>query len=353
MASSRVSSSHVPPEMLLEEKRRQRKNIMVMLSLGLLIIIAFVVSMNTGYIRLSPLDTIRTLFGGGSVKEELILFEFRLPRIVISVLIGAGLAVSGSIMQGISRNALADPGILGINAGAGLVVLIYIAYFPTTGIGSIFMLPVLAWIGAGLTAALIFSLSYKRHKGLLPTRLLLTGVAVAAGISAATIVITLRINPDKYQFVATWMAGSIWGTNWKFVLALLPFIIILLPFVFYKARTMNVLNLGETTAIGLGTQVSREQVILLAAAVGVAGSCVAVSGGIGFVGLIGPHVARRLVGPKHQMLLPASALTGSLMVIIADMLGRLIMQPAEIPAGIIVAIIGAPYFLYLLAHSRT
>ncbi|GGA25659.1 hypothetical protein GCM10010917_08270 [Paenibacillus physcomitrellae] len=166
------------------------------------------------------------------------------------------------------------------------------------------------------------------------------------------IVITLRISPEQYQFVATWMAGSIWGTNWKFVLALLPFIIILLPFVFYKARTMNVLNLGEMTATGLGAKVSREQVVLLAAAVGLAGSCVAVSGGIGFVGLIGPHAARRLVGVKHQMLLPASAFMGSLMVIVADMLGRLILQPSEIPAGIIVAIIGAPYFLYLLARSR-
>ena len=335
-----------------EDRRQHRRNVTVLLTLGLLIIIVFVLSMNTGFIRLSPLDTIRTLFGGGTEKEQLILFDFRLPRIVISVLIGAGLAVSGCIMQGISRNALADPGILGINAGAGLVVLIFVAYYPNMGTASIFLLPVLAWIGAGVTAAIIFSLSYKRHKGLLPTRLLLTGVAVAAGISAATIVITLRINPEKYQFVATWMAGSIWGTNWKFVLALLPFIVILLPFVFSKARTMNVLNLGEMTATGLGAKVSREQIVLLAAAVGLAGSCVAVSGGIGFVGLIGPHLARRLVGPKHQALLPASALTGSFMVIVADMLGRLILQPSEIPAGIIVAIVGAPYFLYLLAHSR-
>lgn len=342
-----------PSKMSPEDWRKQKRDITVMISLGLLIIMAFVLSMNTRFIRLSPLDTLRTLFGGGTAKEELILFDFRLPRIVISVLIGAGLAVSGCIMQGISRNALADPGILGINAGAGLVVLLFVAIYPTTEAAPVFMLPILAWIGAGLTAALIFSLSYKRHKGLLPTRLLLTGIAVAAGISAATIVLTLRISPEKYQFVATWMAGSIWGTNWNFVLALLPFIAVLLPFVFCKARMMNVLNLGEANAIALGARVSREQIVLLMAAVGLAGSCVAVSGGIGFVGLIGPHVARRLVGPKHQALLPTSALTGSLMVIVADILGRLILQPSEIPAGIIVAIIGAPYFLYLLARSSS
>lgn len=342
-----------PSKMSPEDWRKQKRDITVMISLGLLIVMAFVLSMNTGFIRLSPLDTLRTLFGGGTAKEELILFDFRLPRIVISVLIGAGLAVSGCIMQGISRNALADPGILGINAGAGLVVLLFVAIYPTTEAAPVFMLPILAWIGAGLTAALIFSLSYKRHKGLLPTRLLLTGIAVAAGISAATIVLTLRISPEKYQFVATWMAGSIWGTNWNFVLALLPFIAVLLPFVFCKARMMNVLNLGEANAIALGARVSREQIVLLVAAVGLAGSCVAVSGGIGFVGLIGPHVARRLVGQKHQTLLPTSALTGSLMVIVADMLGRLILQPSEIPVGIIVAIIGAPYFLYLLARSSS
>ncbi|ERI10780.1 putative ferrichrome transport system permease protein FhuG [Aneurinibacillus aneurinilyticus ATCC 12856] len=346
------SMNNVSSNMFPKYGHKQRRNIKVLITLGLLIVIAFVLSMNTGFIRLSPLDTIRTLFGGGSEKEQLILFDFRLPRIVISLLIGSGLAVSGCIMQSISRNALADPGILGINAGAGLVVLVFVAYYPNLGTASIFLLPVLAWIGAGLTAVIIFSLSYKRHKGLLPTRLLLTGVAVAAGISAATIVITLRINPEKYQFVATWMAGSIWGANWKFVLVLLPFIVILLPFVFSKAGTMNVLNLGEMTAIGLGTKVYREQIILLGAAVGLAGSCVAVSGSIGFVGLIGPHLARRLVGQMHQALLPASALIGSLMVIVADMLGRLILQPSEIPAGIIVTIVGAPYFLYLLAHSR-
>ncbi|MEK3915805.1 iron ABC transporter permease [Paenibacillus sp. FSL H7-0331] len=335
------------------EQRKRKRGILVLSVLGVLIGIAFLFSMNMGYIRLSPMDVIRTLFGWGTNKQNLILFDFRLPRIVISVLIGAGLAVSGCVMQGISRNALADPGILGINAGAGLMVMLFISFYPTTAAAPVFLLPVLALVGAGLTAALIYSLAYKRHKGLSPTRLLLTGIAVAAGISAAMIVLMLRLSPDKYQFVATWMAGSIWGTNWKFVLSLLPWIVVLLPYVFYKASVMNVLNLGEQMAVGLGASVSREQLKLLSAAVGLAASCVAVSGGIGFVGLIGPHLARRLVGPKHQLLLPTSALVGSLLVITADTLGRQILQPSEIPTGIVVAIIGAPYFLYLLARSRT
>lgn len=339
-------------QLLSVHRRRRNRGITVMIVIGVLIILAFIVSMNIGYIRLSPLEVTKTLFGMGTDKQSLILFDFRLPRIVISVLVGAGLAVSGCILQGVSRNALADPGILGINAGAGLMVMLFISFYPSTSAAPVYLLPVLALIGAGLTALLIYTLAYKRHEGLSPTRLVLTGIAVAAGISAAMIVLTLRLDPNKYQFVATWLAGSIWGTNWKFVLALLPWIAVLLPFVFYKARVMNVLNLGEQTATGLGAPVEKERLMLLAAAVGLAGSSVAVSGGIGFVGLIGPHLARQLVGPKHQQLLPASALAGGLLMIVADTIGRLILQPSEIPTGIVVAVIGAPYFLYLLAKSR-
>ncbi|WP_396020859.1 FecCD family ABC transporter permease [Bacillus sp. SD075] len=318
-----------------------------------LIIVAFFISVNTGHIRLTPIELTRTLFGSGTERQELILFDFRLPRIIISVLVGAALAVSGCVMQGISRNALADPGILGINAGAGLVVMLYVAFFSTQTVGSVMLLPVLAWLGAGLTAALIYTLSLKKGEGLSPTRLLLTGIAVAAGISAITIVLTLRLSPEKYQFVAMWMARSIWGSNWKFVASLLPFIVILLPYVCYKARVLNVLNLGDQISMGLGTSVEKERLILLAAAVGLAGSAVSVSGGIGFVGLIAPHLVRRLIGPQHQFLLPGSSLAGALLVLVADTIGRSIIQPSEIPAGIVAAVIGAPYFLYLLARSKT
>lgn len=304
------------------ESTRRRRGLTVLAVIFALIVLVFIISVNTGYIRLTPMELLNTLLGKGTDKQELILFDFRLPRIVISVLIGAGLAVSGAVMQGVFRNDLADPGILGINAGAGLMVMLMVSFYPSTTAAPVYLLPLVAFVGAGLTAALIYVLAYKRYQGISPIRLLLTGVAVAAGISAAMIVLTLRLDPDKYQFVATWLAGSIWGTSWKFVLSLLPWIVILLPYVIYKARVMNVLNLGEQTATGLGAAVTREQFKLLAAAVGLAASSVAVSGGIGFVGLVGPHLARRLVGPKHQLMLPASALLGSLLVITADTIGR-------------------------------
>lgn len=210
----------------------------------------------------------------------------------------------------------------------------------------------MAFIGAGLTAVIIYTLSYRRHEGITPMRLILTGVAVAAGISSAMIVLTLRLSPENYQFVATWLAGSIWGSNWLFVFSLLPWLVILLPFVFVKATVLNVLNLGELTAVGLGASIEKERRWLLVAAVGLAGASVSVSGGIGFVGLIAPHLARQLVGAKHQFLLPTAALLGGFLVLMADTVGRSILEPSEIPTGIVVAVIGAPYFLYLLARLK-
>ncbi|WP_416235950.1 FecCD family ABC transporter permease [Psychrobacillus psychrodurans] len=329
-----------------------KKNLFIISLLFMLIVIAFIISMNTGFIRLSPIEVIQTLFGYGNEKQHLILFEFRLPRIIISVLVGMGLAVSGCVLQGISRNSLADPGILGINAGAGLTVILFISFFPSTAAAPVFLLPVLAFLGAGITATIIYTLAYKRNEGISPMRLILTGVAVAAGISSAMIVLTLRLSPENYHFVATWLAGSIWGSNWMYVLSVLPWIIVLIPFVFSKARVLNILNLGDLAATGLGASIEKERRILLASAVGLAGASVSISGGIGFVGLIGPHLARQLVGSRHQYLIPASALTGGLLVLIADTIGRWILQPSEIPAGIIVSVIGAPYFLYLLSKLK-
>ncbi|MCY9546010.1 FecCD family ABC transporter permease [Lysinibacillus xylanilyticus] len=343
-----MSNSFLTPN----QQKAKKKNFLILGALALLIVITFVISMNTGVIQLTPMEVIRTLFGQGDTQQQLILFEFRLPRIVLAVLVGMSLAISGAILQGISKNALADPGILGINAGAGLAVMLYISFFPSTKAAPVYLLPVLAFVGSGITAILIYTLSYRRHEGISPMRLILTGIAVAAGISSAMIVLTLRLTPENYQFVATWLAGSIWGSSWRFVLSLLPWLLILLPFVYSKSRVLNVLNLGEITAVGLGASIERERRWLLAASVGLAGASVSVSGGIGFVGLIAPHLARQLVGAKHQFLLPTAALLGGLLVLMADTIGRSILEPSEIPAGIVVAVLGAPYFLYLLTRLK-
>lgn len=340
------------PQQALSEKARSRRAVLVMSALGAFLLVMFIVAINSGEIRLGPWQVIKTLFGFGDARQQLVIIDFRLPRIVISMLIGACFAVSGCILQGITRNALADSGILGINAGAGLVVVLYVYLFPLKTSASPFMMPFLALFGAGVTALLIYMLAFKRHQGLSPIRLLLVGIGVQAGISAAMIILTIRLDPNQFQFVQVWIAGSIWGTKWDFVFAHLPWFLILVPLAFSKAKTLNILSLGEQTATGLGAPVEKDRLIMLAVAVGLAASSVAVGGGIGFVGLVAPHLARRLVGPQHQFSLPASALIGALLVLVADTIGRTISAPSEIATGIVVAVIGAPYFLYLLSRSR-
>jgi iron complex transport system permease protein len=328
------------------------RNTVVVITALILLLLSFLVSMNTGFTKLSPADTLRTLLGGGSAKENLILYDFRLPRILVSVLVGAGLALSGCIIQGITKNPLADPGLMGMNAGAGLMVILYILFFGATSFLSVFSLPFLAFFGAGVTALFVYLLAYKKGEGAAPLRLVLTGVSIQAGISSLTTVLVVKLDETQFNFVASWQAGSIWGSNWKFVMTLLPWLVVLIPYVLLKARVLDVMNLGDDTACGLGLAVPKEQRKLLVASTALAASCVAVSGSISFVGLIAPHLARRLVGPRHVILLPVCAITGGVLVSLADTLARIIVQPSEIPTGIMVAVIGAPYFLYLLAKKK-
>lgn len=317
----------------------------------LLLLAALVVSMNTGYTKLLPSDTFRILFGGGTDAENLILYQFRLPRVILAAMAGAGLALSGCIIQDVTKNPLADPGLLGINAGAGLAVLLYVLFFGTATFLAVFTLPVLALAGAGMTSVLIYLLAFKKGEGTSPIRLILTGIAVQAGIFALTTVLVINLDETRFDFVAMWQAGSIWGSGWKYVLALLPWQMVLIPFVVYRSRVLDVLSLDICAACGLGVDVEKEQRILLFCAVALAASCVAVSGNISFAGLIAPHMARRLVGPKHSVLLPVCALTGAVTVSAADTFARVIVQPSEIPTGIVTAVLGAPYFIWLLTRK--
>lgn len=334
------------------EKRRRKKRIVALTVLLILIAATFTYSVNAGYSKIPFLDIWKTLFGFGTPQQQLIIMEFRLPRIVVAILVGAGLAVSGAILQGISGNGLADPGILGINNGAGLAVMLYISFFPASIDVPVLFMPLVGFVGAVVTAFVVYSLSYSKREGLLPNRLLLTGIAVAAGISALITVLSVRLDPMNYQRYAEWIAGNIWASSWQYVLALLPWFVITCGITFWKAKVLDVLGFGDQMATGLGVRVEREKLILLVTAVALAAACVSVSGGIAFVGLIGPHIARSLVGSEHKWLLPISALAGGLLLLLADTIGRLIIQPSEIFAGIVVAVIGAPYFLYLLAKTK-
>ncbi|OMP66250.1 FecCD family ABC transporter permease [Domibacillus epiphyticus] len=322
--------------------------------LVILILAVFVASLNTGVIRLSPMNTFNALLGKGSSENELILFDFRMPRMVLSMCVGAGLAIAGAIFQSITRNDLAEPGLIGINAGAGVAVVLFI--FLTGGVLeevsglSVFMLPLLAFLGAILTAGLIYLFAWKN--GVTPLRLILVGVAMQAILSAVLIVLQLSMEDRDFNKALVWLMGSIYSANWGYVWSVLPWLLILIPFAIYKSRYLNILHVGDAAAMGLGINVERERKKLLIVAAALTGASVSAGGGIAFAGLVAPHVARRLVGPKHERFLPISALIGALLLLFADMIARTILMPSELPVGIVVSCIGAPYFLYLLMKSK-
>ena len=330
----------------------KQRSIKLIILFSSLLVIGFIISLNVGRYSIPPLEVLQTLLGSGSKKQNIVLFDLRLPRMIISVLMGIGLAVSGAVLQGISRNGLSDPGILGISSGAGLAVLLFISFYPSNNLAPPFLMPFLALLGAGATAVLIYILSYKKGHGISPTRLLLTGIAVGAGLNALSIILTLQLSPRNFEFVVTWQMGSLWGSNWKFVIALLPWIVILLPYVYWKSRILNMLSLNEQITGSLGVSVHKERLLLLASSVGLAAASVAIGGGIGFVGLLGPHIARRLVGPQHQYMLPITAAVGGLLVLTGDTIGRSFMEYTEIPAGVVISLLGGPYFIYLLMRIK-
>ncbi|QDP41087.1 FecCD family ABC transporter permease [Radiobacillus deserti] len=334
--------------------KRRTKTWIVAITLILAIIVTLLISLNMGVIRITPSQVFQTLLGNGSEQNALVLFQFRLPRMVIALLIGAGMAVSGAILQSVTHNELADPGIIGINAGAGFFVVLYIYYFQDSivqlgGTLSVYILPLFALGGSLVAAILIYVISWKN--GVNPIRLILVGIGINSMFAALIIIFQLKMDPDDFTRATVWLTGDISGTDWSYVLALLPWILLFVPFAFYKAKSLDTLHLGDDVAKGLGTRVEGERSLLLFIAVALAGACVAVGGGIAFIGLVIPHLARKLVGATHQTILPISALMGALLLVLADTIGRNLLAPSEIPVGIVVSVIGGGYFIYLLMKS--
>ena len=325
-----------------------KKQRLVLCSLLILTITTVIIGMSMGHSSLSYDRLIPTLIGKGTLKDEFVLFSIRLPRIVITLLAGMALALSGSILQGITGNDLADPGIIGINSGAGVAITIFFLFFPINSGSFAYLLPLVGFLGALATAAFIYIFSYSKHGGLQPTKLVLTGVGFSMALSGSMIVLISSSERVKVEFISKWLSGNIWGTDWPFVLAILPWLIILIPFTLYKANSLNLLRLSQPVAVGVGVPVEKERIKLLLAAVALAASAVSVTGGISFIGLMAPHIAKALVGPRYQLFIPVSIMIGGWLLLFADTIGRHVVQPNGIPAGIMVALIGAPYFMYLL-----
>ncbi|OMP28317.1 iron ABC transporter permease [Bacillus sp. I-2] len=333
----------------MREKQRALVVTLVLLCLSAAVVLY---SLNTGTLKLSPVMVVKTLFGFGDFQSETVLFDYRLPRIVVTMLAGIGLGIAGGILQSLSRNPLADPGIIGLNAGAAFGLIVFVTYFHALEGNPSLLIPLFTFGGGLLAAAVIVLLAYDRHEGLVPIRLILVGIAVAAGFSALTLYLSLKLDEDTYTFASRWLVGNVWGRDWIHVLALLPWIVCLVPLTLMQTNTLNALTLGDAVASSVGVRVQRRRLLLLTLAVGLASASVSMTGGIGFIGLVAPHLARRLVGSLHQYFLPVSALLGLLILVSADTIGRSIFAPNAIPAGVVVAFIGAPYFLYLLTKTK-
>ncbi|WP_339212747.1 iron ABC transporter permease [Aeribacillus sp. FSL K6-3256] len=328
-----------------------KKQRLIILVLILLIAATAIIGMGLGTSSVSMNRLLPTILGHGTFKEEFVLFSVRLPRIIVTLLAGMALAVSGAIFQDITRNDLAEPGIIGINAGAGVAIAVFFLFFPIDVGSFVYLLPVAAFIGALLTAGAIYVFSYDRNAGLNPVRLVLIGVGFAMALSGTMIVIISSAERQKVDFIAKWLAGNVWGADWPFILAILPWIVILISFIAFRAQQLNLLSLNDPSAVGVGLKIERERITLLLAAVGLAAAAVSVTGGVAFIGLLAPHLARSLIGPRNQLYLPIAILLGGWLLLLADTIGRNIALPDGIPAGIMTALIGAPFIYILLKKS--
>ncbi|HDJ7334465.1 TPA: iron ABC transporter permease [Staphylococcus aureus] len=294
----------------------------------------------------------KTLIGQGDAIDELILLDFRLPRMMITILAGAALSISGAIVQSVTKNPIAEPGILGINAGGGFAIALFIAIGKINADNFVYVLPLISILG-GITAALIiFIFSFNKNEGVTPASMVLIGVGLQTALYGGSITIMSKFDDKQSDFIAAWFAGNIWGDEWPFVIAFLPWVLIIIPYLLFKSNTLNIIHTGDNIARGLGVRLSRERLILFFIAVMLSSAAVAVTGSISFIGLMGPHIAKRIVGPRHQLFLPIAILVGACLLVIADTIGKIILQPGGVPAGIVVAIIGAPYFLYLMYKTK-
>ena len=278
-------------------------------------------------------------------KNYFTLMEYRLPRAVLAILLGGSLAISGVLVQSVVRNPLASPDILGINNAAGLVAVSVLMFLPNL---AFYWMPIFAFLGGVLSFVILWIVCGVNFR---PIKMAIIGVALSALWAAISHYLMLT-NPVEINTAMLWLTGSLWGRSWSYLNVVLPWLVVLLPLPFIFCRDLDTLGLGENKASTLGVTVNKVQISVLVLAVALSTTAVAICGPIAFLGLVAPHLARRLVGGRHRTLLPAALIIGALLLQLSDILARVIDPPTELPAGILTAIIGAPYFFYLLMRTK-
>ncbi|WP_285768201.1 iron ABC transporter permease [Peribacillus sp. SI8-4] len=306
------------------------------------LLIFMILSIGMGSVHLSPMETIRTIFGSGQEMSETIVWDLRIPRVLIAILVGINLAISGALLQAVMRNPLADPGLTGVSSGAAVTVLFILLLFP--GFGK--YIPLAAVVGGLVAVTLVYALAWKKN-GISPIRIILSGIAVNAVFGGITGLLSILYS-DRLPSALQWLNGSLSAKGLGDVSLLFPYSLIGWIAALFCIRPANILNLGENVAVNLGENTNRIRIALSLIAVYLAAISVSIVGLLGFVGLIVPHMSRFLVGSNYRRLLPMSMVLGALVLLVADTIGRSLFSPLDIPAGIVMAMVGGPYFLYLM-----
>jgi iron complex transport system permease protein len=338
----------------------ERRSLSGAFAIAVLLLILFgvcIISTGIGAYFIKPLQVIAILLGQIGIdlpveytsRQETVLLVIRLPRVVMGVLIGASLGISGTVIQGVFRNPLASPGLIGVSSGAAAGAAIAIV----TGINvlGIWTLPFAAFWGGLGTAMVVYR--FARRGGFTDiTTLLLVGIAVNALMGAIVSFLSFISDDAQLRSIVFWMMGSLSASVWPFIMSVFPFMAISFVLILRFARTLNLLALGEAEARHLGIDTERARVITLALASIATGAAVSVAGIIGFVGLVAPHLLRLIIGPDHRTLLPASAIGGAILLVLADLFARTVVSPTQLPLGLVTALVGAPFFLYLIEITR-
>lgn len=336
-------------------KNMEKKRGLLIGSCMILLVLIFLMGLMIGSYSMTPVQVLETLFGYGTKLQNFTIFQIRLPRICLAIVVASALGVSGGVLQGVTRNPLAEPGMIGINSGAALFVVLLIsakssAYYSAISGYTAVLMPFVAMLGSLLAVVLIYAFSYK--KGVTPVRFLLTGVGINAGMTAIISFYQLSMSKGDYNQVLTWTNGSLWGSNWRYIAITTPFVVILIVAILVKSRTLDVMGLGDELATGLGVSVQKEMIVFLILSAILAGIATAVAGNIAFLGLLGPQIAKKLFGGSNRLMLPMAACISSIILICADTIARNLFSPLEIPVGIVVSILGVPYFLYLMLKEK-
>lgn len=337
--------------------RRRLQPPTMTVALAALVLAASLLSLTSGAAGLGPGDLLSAITGEGlTPRDRVVLYDIRLPRLVLGLAVGAALAVSGALLQGLFRNPLADPGIVGIGAGAGLGAITAIV------LGGMLPPALALWLGPALIPAAAFLGGWAATLTLYRiattsgrtdvTTMLLAGIAMAALAGAASGVLVYLADDQQLRDLTFWSMGSLAGATWMKALVALPLIGLALLGALRLGRGLNALALGEAQAQHLGTDVQRVKQLAICCTAAATGAAVAISGGIGFVGIVVPHLLRQALGPDHRHLIPQAALLGAALLVLADIFARRIVAPAELPIGLITALLGAPVFLWILLRQR-